>query len=215
MVLPRDSFVVALTLGTGALDALGFSRLGNVFASVMTGNLVLLGLSISERTYNDALHLALAVLAFGVGVLVGSRIAGHRRDEDPPWPASMTRAITAELVVVCLFAVGWELGGAHPTGPIQTPLLLLAALAMGIQSGTIQGLGVSGMSTTYMTGTLTALLSSLMVRRRVEWRSAAVLSALVVGALVASALDLMAAPTAPLVPVAALAFVVVVGRTTR
>ncbi|HEX5292883.1 MAG TPA: DUF1275 family protein, partial [Streptosporangiaceae bacterium] len=44
----RDALMVALTLVTGATDAVAFTRLGNVFTSVMTGNMVLLGVAVGR-----------------------------------------------------------------------------------------------------------------------------------------------------------------------
>jgi Protein of unknown function (DUF1275) len=43
--VPLTVLAVAITLGTGAMDVVSFTRLGGVFSSVMTGNLVLLGLA--------------------------------------------------------------------------------------------------------------------------------------------------------------------------
>lgn len=205
----RDLFVVLLTVGTGATDAIGFTRLGNVFASVMTGNLVLFGLHMSQGDAAAAGRAALAVVAFAVGVLFGSRLAGHRPSDGPVWPVTVTRALRAELVVSALLVVGWELSGGHPAGVLQTLLLAAAAVAMGMQSGAVQGLGVSGLSTTYMTGTLTSLMSSLIVRRKLETRGACVLLGLVGGAASSGLLILLAPRLAPLVPFAVLAYVVV------
>jgi hypothetical protein len=42
------SLAVVLTLATGATDVASFTRLGGVFASLMTGNLVLFGLAVGR-----------------------------------------------------------------------------------------------------------------------------------------------------------------------
>jgi len=41
----RDGLLVLLTLTTGAVDASCFLHLGHVFSSVVTGNLILLGVA--------------------------------------------------------------------------------------------------------------------------------------------------------------------------
>ena len=41
----RNGLLVLLTLTTGAADASSFLHLGNVFSSVITGNLILLGVA--------------------------------------------------------------------------------------------------------------------------------------------------------------------------
>src|SRR5258708_8118543 len=47
---PRAPLVLAavLTAGTGAADAISFLRLGNVFTSMMTGNLIQVGVAVGR-----------------------------------------------------------------------------------------------------------------------------------------------------------------------
>ena len=72
---------------SGVLDAVGFLGLGGVFASVMTGNLVLLGLSGGTRDRSLAVHAAVAIGCYVVGVAVGTRVvradAGTGRSTRP------------------------------------------------------------------------------------------------------------------------------------
>jgi uncharacterized membrane protein YoaK (UPF0700 family) len=63
----RDALVVVLGLTTGAVNAVTFLRLGNVFSSVLTGNLVLLGVAAGQRHASLALHGGLALVGFSVG----------------------------------------------------------------------------------------------------------------------------------------------------
>jgi uncharacterized membrane protein YoaK (UPF0700 family) len=53
-IATRDGLVVLLTLTTGAVDVSSFLHPGNVFGSVITGNLVLLGLSSATLTGSRA-----------------------------------------------------------------------------------------------------------------------------------------------------------------
>ena len=55
--MPLTVLAAALTFGTGAMDVASVTRLGGVFSSVMTGNLVLLGLA-AARTSNAAAALS-------------------------------------------------------------------------------------------------------------------------------------------------------------
>jgi uncharacterized membrane protein YoaK (UPF0700 family) len=59
-----------LTVAGGGLDAICFLGLGGVFARVMTGNMVLLGLSAGHRNTTLAAHAAHAAHAALVGLLV-------------------------------------------------------------------------------------------------------------------------------------------------
>ncbi|HEY5990219.1 MAG TPA: DUF1275 family protein, partial [Streptosporangiaceae bacterium] len=55
-VTARDTFVVLLTATTGAVDAASFLALGTVFSSVITGNLVLLGIAAGVGRSALAVH---------------------------------------------------------------------------------------------------------------------------------------------------------------
>ncbi len=83
--------VLLLALGSGAVDAFSFAGLGAVFASVMTGNLVLLGIAVVHAHADAALAAASAVAAYVAGVYGaaawfrhGAHPAGTRRL--PPRP---------------------------------------------------------------------------------------------------------------------------------
>ncbi len=63
-----------LAFGAGAMDAITFSRLGDVFAGVMTGNLVLLGISIGAGRGEIIGRLAVALVFFTLGVLAAGAV---------------------------------------------------------------------------------------------------------------------------------------------
>lgn len=63
---------LALTGVTGAVDATGSLRLGDVFTSVMTDNMVLLGLAAGTADVVLALHIGVAFAGYVSGVLLGS-----------------------------------------------------------------------------------------------------------------------------------------------
>ncbi len=71
-------------------------------------------------------------------------------------------ALVAELILLAGFTAGWEISGARPAGWVQFCVLATAAAAMGVQSSTVRSMGLSEVSTTYLTGTLTGLVSSLV-----------------------------------------------------
>lgn len=175
-----------LTTVTGCADATGFLALGNAFSSVMTGNMVLLGLSAGTADASLAITSGSAIASYAVGVLVGSRSAGTKATGDPVWPAAVTRTLLIELLVMSVFGVFWELTLGGRTPGQQLALLLIAAAAMGIQSSAIERFGVSGLSSTYLTGTLTRVISGIGARHslRTLLPSVQVLVALVAGACV-------------------------------
>jgi uncharacterized membrane protein YoaK (UPF0700 family) len=178
----RDGLVVVLALTSGAIDAVTFVRLGNVFSSVITGNLALLGLALGERHGALATSSGLALAAYAVGVLAGGALAGPIEGAQRVWPRRTTLAMAAELIVLAGFSAGWLAAGGHPSGGVRMTLLALTAAAMGVQSAAVRLLGQ--MSTTYLTSTLIGIFQSLAVRRvPQDWhRSTGVMLAFVAGA---------------------------------
>lgn len=208
----RDALVIVLTLVTGAVDAIGLLRLGGVFTSVMTGNMVLLGLASATHDASIVLHTGDAFLAYVIGSFIGARVAGHAEAEEHLWPRPVVRALVAELVVMVIFFVWWEAANASPGTGVAYALLGLNAAALGIQSAAVLRFGISGLSTTYLTGTLTQFIAGLTKRHEpLQVRSALILLALITGASFGGMAVLHAARFAPLVPTGALAFVVVGG----
>jgi uncharacterized membrane protein YoaK (UPF0700 family) len=211
----RQSLVVTLAVVSGATDAIGLVGLGGAFTSVMTGNLVILGVSASSGDGARALSSGLAILAFCAGAALGARLAGNPQQGDPLWPRAVTRALTVELVFFAAYAIGWWVTAGSPSPGVGLALLLATAVALGIQSSTVQRFGVSGMSTTYLTGTLTTVVIRLASGRRVSevWHSIEILLGLVAGAAAGTALVLLAPMLAPVLQLAALGAVVVTAAT--
>jgi uncharacterized membrane protein YoaK (UPF0700 family) len=190
-----------LTFGAGVVDVTALTHLGAVFASVMTGNLVLTGLAIAHADAALLTHTAVAFTGYVVGVSVGTRITGPRDPRGPAWPRSVTSTLAVQFVVLSGFAVGWETTGPTPTGAVQLGLLAAVAAAMGLQSAAMRGLGVS-VATTYLTGTLTGVIAALAGSPRApsDRAGVAALSAAVGGALCAG-LTLSIMPAAGPVPI--------------
>ena len=213
---------VTLTFASGAMDVTSFTRLGNVFTSVMTGNIVLWGLAIARGSLTLAGHTAVAVGGYVVGVVGGTVVAYRFRaagpagagtaepgDESPAraLPAHVTLALLAEFILLCGFTAGWEITGARPAGGAQLSLLAVAAAAMGVQSSSVRDMGLADVSTTYLTGTLTGLVSSLARPDKNTPHAArrfGVLAGLAAGATLAGLLVATAATAVPALPLAGL-----------
>lgn len=204
----RQWLLVLLAVNSGATDAIGFISLGGAFTSVMTGNMILLGVAIPNGDGGLALRSGLAIVLFMTGAFVGARIARTPQPSDGVWPVRVTIALAVEFVIFLGVAVGWWLSSGHPVGGIQPVLLGASAVALGVQSSAILRFGVSGLSTTYMTGTLTTVVSALANGRhpRNVVPSAQILVALVAGAVLAALLIRVAPDAVPalqLLPVGA------------
>lgn len=200
-----------LAVVSGATDATAFLALGGAFTSVMTGNMVLLGVAAGEQDPDLARHAAVAVACFALGVALGTRLLARSpapRGDGWPLPPGFVRVLWAELALYGAFAAGWQLCDAAPAGEReQVPLLALTAVALGMQSAAMLRVGAKGLSTTYLTGTLTTLVARLASGGALREVSvnAAVLTGLIAGAAAGGLLFLHAPHVCPLLPLALLA----------
>ncbi|WP_433618331.1 DUF1275 family protein [Dactylosporangium sp. CA-139114] len=203
-----------LAAAAGCLDAVCVTRLGSMFASVITGNLVQLGRGIATVDGRLAAGATTAVGGYALGVAIGT--VGLLRC-GTGWHRRTSVVTAAEVVLLAGMVAGWLATDAHP-GPTTTPLLLgLAATAMGVQSAVTISSGEHGASTTYLTGTLTTVVRAVTVGPHLFAAGAggvARMVALVCGAAV-GALVLRVAPLwAPALP-AVLVTAVVAAALTR
>ncbi|HEX6520097.1 MAG TPA: YoaK family protein [Streptosporangiaceae bacterium] len=217
---------IALTFGSGAMDVASFTRLGNVFASVMTGNIVLCGLAIAHGSASLIAHTATAFAGYVAGVAGGTRIAWHHAAQsgsgaEPEagkgaWAPHVRATLIAELALLIGFFAGWDIAGSAPSGAAQYWLLATATAAMGIQASAVINMGLNDVSTTYLTGTLTGLVRSLASPRRDKRGRGkreglirpGVLAGLLAGALLSGLLVKTAPAGVPALPVAAMIMVV-------
>jgi uncharacterized membrane protein YoaK (UPF0700 family) len=202
---------IALTFASGAADVASFTRLGDVFTSVMTGNIVLWGLAAARGSLTLASHTAVAIAGYIVGVALGTWV-GHgakqaEPSEDGVLPDHVLWVLLAELTLLAGFMVGWEVTGSSPAGWAQFSLLATLAAAMGMQSSAVNDMGLTQVSTTYLTGTLTGLVSSLVSPGQDTphgLRRFGVLIGLVAGASLCGLFVATAAGVVPVLPLAAL-----------
>ena len=206
----RHRLVALLTFLTGCADAIGFLALGGAFSSVMTGNMALLGMSAGTSDGSQAISSGSAIAAYALGVLVGGRVAGHVSSTEWVWPPAVTRALAVELVALLGLLLTWEMTLGGRSYELQLCLLMLLAAALGIQGSAVQRFGVPGLSSTYLTGTLTSLIAGVAARQpgRSLLPSASVLLALVLGAAVGAAVVLEVPALAPVLVVVPLTTVI-------
>jgi uncharacterized membrane protein YoaK (UPF0700 family) len=158
----RDSLVLLLAWAAGSVDAIGFLGLDHVFTANMTGNTVLLGLSLGEGRSIAALANVIALIGFTLGVTFGALIV-ERDGKKGEWDRRVTSALFLEALMLTAFTLFWHLtpGGAERSSVALYILIALSAAAMGIQSAAVRRLNLPGVTTTYVTGTMTSLIAGL------------------------------------------------------
>jgi uncharacterized membrane protein YoaK (UPF0700 family) len=149
------------TLAAGYSDAVAFFGLG-VFTANMTGNTVLLGGALAARFvphFPGMLSLelpAISILCF----VSGASLAAFTLRYETGRPPLRTMAIVGFTVALLVAAA---LAFTRDAGARLTPVCVaLLSTTMGLQSIVAVRLGVPGVSTTYVTGTLvTAIVDFL------------------------------------------------------
>ncbi|MFF1835528.1 YoaK family protein [Streptomyces sp. NPDC058231] len=149
---PRSEWMlILLSAASGAADAFAFICVGQVFAGVMTGNLVLLGASAAGSTEAGvAQRVMTALVSYGCGVVCGAWMSERLR-----WRLSLM--LLTEVALLASGAVVWGLGPVTSDGG-RLGLLVIFTVAMGIQGR------IRATPTNYFTGTLTSLVGRLALR---------------------------------------------------
>src|SRR3979490_2398937 len=81
--------LVALTVASGAVDAISYFGLGKIFSAFMTGNIVFLGFGISAIKGPDAIPVIVALSLFTAGAYLGLRLSGLRFRDSNFWPPAL------------------------------------------------------------------------------------------------------------------------------
>jgi uncharacterized membrane protein YoaK (UPF0700 family) len=199
----RDLLLNALTVSSGAIDAISFLALGKVFSAFMTGNIAFFGLRVAGAIRAPGgVAIFAAMAAFAVGVYLSTRIV-KASENSGVWPQRVTVAIALSLIPHAVFLVVWFASYGQPSVNVAHVLLGLWGLAMGMQSAAVRTLQVEGVFTTAATATIIFLVAHLtnwsatVVERR---RLAGVLVSLFIGATAGGVLLVHAPLYAPVLP---------------
>lgn len=150
---PVVLLMYALTFTSGIIDAVTILGLGDIFASLMTGNIVFIGLGLGGFEDVSPLRNALAIIAF----ILGSAAAG--------WVAKKfaKKRVGSWLLVVCLIEVIFLMGAAWSAWDMEADgvdnsfsvhvmiAIGLASFAMGLRNSTVLRLSISDLKVTVLT----------------------------------------------------------------
>jgi len=169
---PWLGLVVVLAAVAGAVDAISY-LVARVFTANMTGNVVLLGLAGARHDTATAVRSGVAFVAFAAGAGVGGWLAvrlGRDGGEGAagggdggagwPWPRGVVAALLLEVPLMVAAEAVLLAGGAQLGAPARDALVALSGAAMGAQSAAMRRLPLPNVATTYVTGTLTALMGA-------------------------------------------------------
>jgi uncharacterized membrane protein YoaK (UPF0700 family) len=150
----RVSWILfATAFAAGSVDIIGFSKLGGVFASAMTGNFALLAYHLAQGNTLSAIGSVIALLGFVTGCLIGFTLRRGRSGH-----TTILLLLAAETALLLLFAVYslWDVQAAFiPALRLQ---ILILSVAMGLQAVVGQ---IVSLSTIVFTTTLTRLIGGI------------------------------------------------------
>jgi uncharacterized membrane protein YoaK (UPF0700 family) len=210
----RDALLAGLAFSSGAVDAIAFLGLGKVFTAFQTGNVIFLGVGAAGAGGRDLVRVGCALSGFAAGVFAATLMVRASRGS-AVWPRRVTLALAAGLAAEAVFLALWAATSGHPGNGSGDALAAISALAMGLQSGAILSLGVTGVFTTAATATLMFLMRDVAERGDATERArfAGVLLALCAGAAAGGLMLEHARAYAPAIPLAATALVIATAST--
>src|SRR5258708_9863403 len=155
---PGEGIALALlSFAAGSMDAIAFLTLGDVFTSAMTGNTILLGIALGQGRMSAASHSIAAFIGYVAGV------AGAALPLRTP-ARGIERTLVLEMLFLAAFAGLWT----ACRGPVRSTsvygLIVLSAIAMGLQAAVGRVIRIPGIPTTVITSTLTAIITALAER---------------------------------------------------
>lgn len=95
-----------LAMVGGFLDVYTYLTRGGVFANAQTGNIVLLGITLSEGNIKKALTYLIPILAFIIGIIVAEVIKNkYKTKESVHWRQIIVLIEGITLFIVALFQI--------------------------------------------------------------------------------------------------------------
>ena len=186
---PLPPLLLLLTVVTGLVDATSYLKLGHVFVANMTGNVVFLGFGIAGAGGISVWASLAALGAFLLGGLTGGRIGAHSSGNRG---RQLNMGTSTQLLLVSGALVIAALSDHQVGGTSRYAMIVLLAVAMGIQNAVARRLGVADLTTTVLTMTLTGIAADAAlaggqgskIARRALSVAAMLLGALIGGLLV-------------------------------
>lgn len=148
--------ICLLCAAAGSTDAIAYLLCSQVFVANMTGNTVLLAISLLHHQFGKAALRGGLVAAFLGGVVI-SRLLARRAGERVTKSQRVAVLAVQSLVLLLL---SWK--GAAADARL---LLVLLAVILGVQNGAFRYIGGFHLNTTFITGDLELLGEAIVDRR--------------------------------------------------
>lgn len=155
--------VTLLCFASGATDVLSYLTLGHVFTSSMTGCMALFCLTLVTRKFAAATRAATSLLSYAAGGVAATLL----QPREPARAGALfvvRRLLLVETLILAAYCVISVRLGHPATGSTRYGLIVLSALAMGLQAVTARDIHERGIITVVLTITITSVLVALTRR---------------------------------------------------
>jgi uncharacterized membrane protein YoaK (UPF0700 family) len=152
---PLGLLLLCLTFTTGLVDSFSYLVLGRVFVGNQTGNFILLGLALAGAPGFSPSAQTVALVSFAMGAAIGSRVRPRRTRHRGRYLAV---AAIGEAIFLAVGVILSALMTNPPNSGYRYSLILILAMAMGIQTATARKLAVPDLTTTTFTQLITATM---------------------------------------------------------
>ncbi|MSX03032.1 MAG: DUF1275 domain-containing protein [Actinobacteria bacterium] len=154
---------VGLALIAGACDGLAYLALDGLFVANQTGNTVLLGLAVARGDGFATLEYLIAIAAFIAGLAAAALLIEQLTRRGFKHVLSASLVIEALLIAFGALIIQ-QAGGRLSGGGSELLAGASLALAMGMQTSSLQKVGSWAIRTTFVTGLLTDGTLDLVAR---------------------------------------------------
>ncbi|PPG80933.1 hypothetical protein C5C52_10030 [Rathayibacter sp. AY1E5] len=203
--------LVLLAIASGATDAFAFLLLGGIFTANMTGNLVLLGLYPRSAWLTTAGGAVTAIVFFAGAVYAGFRTTRARTPSTGDGRRPLRAIALVGVVLQLAVAVAWPTVQGGTSLLVDCAFIATSAAALGLQTVLAKRIsGAAGLTTTFVTGTLTSLMQELAERSSGSRTLQALIVASLAGGAVVGAATVTLAPAWAPTPALVLSAVAVV-----
>ncbi|HEY3669690.1 MAG TPA: YoaK family protein [Acidimicrobiia bacterium] len=140
---------------TGFVDAVAFERFLGVFPANQSGNAVFLGMAIGGSRVSTEWRPATAMVGFALGIVVGELVRRRMRGPRQHRRLGAWLLVCELAFVVAVIVIAGPIERVHLIGGAKGfVLIVLASMAMGVQTEVIRHVAGTAVATTYQTGAI-------------------------------------------------------------
>jgi uncharacterized membrane protein YoaK (UPF0700 family) len=151
---PVAPLLLLMTFVTGLVDAFSYLVLGHVFVANMTGNVLFLAFALAGAKQLSVAASIVELVAFFVGAAAGGKLHALKENHRAKL---LTISATVEALLVGVAMVLALVTSTPVAGGLRYGIVVVLALAMGVQNAASRKLAVPDLTTTVLTLTITGM----------------------------------------------------------